>query len=55
MVHLVAILPRRDAGGFERVMIQGTRDLVEASKQAGVSASSSRARSARGGAGVVPY
>jgi uncharacterized protein YbjT (DUF2867 family) len=36
VVHLVALPPFADAGAIERVMIQGTRDLVEASKQAGV-------------------
>ncbi len=36
VVHLVALPPFADAGAMERVMIQGTRDLVEASKQAGV-------------------
>ena len=36
VVHLVALPPFADAGAIERVMVQGTRDLVEASKQAGV-------------------
>jgi NADH dehydrogenase len=36
VVHLVALPPFADAGAIERVMVQGTRDLVEASKEAGV-------------------
>jgi uncharacterized protein YbjT (DUF2867 family) len=36
VVHLVALPPFADAGAIERVMVQGTRDLVEVSKQAGV-------------------
>ena len=36
VVHLVAILPVGTPEEFERMMIQGTRDLVEASKEAGV-------------------
>jgi NADH dehydrogenase len=36
VVHLVALPPFADAGAIERVMVQGTRDLVESSKEAGV-------------------
>lgn len=36
VIHLVALPPFADPGAIERVMIQGTRDLVEASKEAGV-------------------
>jgi uncharacterized protein YbjT (DUF2867 family) len=36
VVHLVALPPFADAEAIERVMVQGTRDLVEASKEAGV-------------------
>ena len=35
-MHLVAILLGRSREEFERIMIQGTRDLVEAAKEAGV-------------------
>jgi uncharacterized protein YbjT (DUF2867 family) len=40
VVHLVAIRQGREEE-FKRVMEQGTRDLVEAAKQAGVRVSSS--------------
>jgi uncharacterized protein YbjT (DUF2867 family) len=36
VVHLVALPPFADADAIERVMVQGTRDLVESAKQAGV-------------------
>jgi uncharacterized protein YbjT (DUF2867 family) len=36
VVHLVALPPFSDPKAIERVMIQGTRDLVEAAKAAGV-------------------
>jgi uncharacterized protein YbjT (DUF2867 family) len=36
VIHLVALPPFADPAAIERVMVQGTRDLVEASKQAGV-------------------
>lgn len=35
VVHLVALPPFADPKAIERVMIQGTRDLVEAAKEAG--------------------
>jgi uncharacterized protein YbjT (DUF2867 family) len=37
VVHLVALPPFADPKAIERVMVQGTRDLVAAAKQAGVS------------------
>jgi uncharacterized protein YbjT (DUF2867 family) len=36
VVHLVASAPWSDAKAMERVMVQGTRDLVAAAKEAGV-------------------
>jgi uncharacterized protein YbjT (DUF2867 family) len=36
VVHLVALPPFANAEAIERVMVQGTRDLVEAAKDAGV-------------------
>jgi uncharacterized protein YbjT (DUF2867 family) len=36
VVHFVALPPFSDPKAIERVMIQGTRDLVEAAKEAGV-------------------
>jgi NADH dehydrogenase len=36
VIHLVALPPFADPAAIERVMVQGTRDLVEVSKQAGV-------------------
>jgi uncharacterized protein YbjT (DUF2867 family) len=36
VVHLVALPPFSDPKAIERVMIQGTRDLIEAAKEAGV-------------------
>ena len=36
VVHLVALPPFADGEAIERVMVQGTRDLVEASKEAGI-------------------
>jgi NADH dehydrogenase len=36
VIHLVALPPFADPEAIERVMVQGTRDLVEASKEAGV-------------------
>jgi uncharacterized protein YbjT (DUF2867 family) len=37
VVHLVALAPFADPRAIERVMVEGTRDLVAAGKQAGVS------------------
>ncbi len=56
VVHLVALPPFADAEAIERVMVQGTRDLVEASKQAGVTRLVLQsALGTEEGRGVAPY
>lgn len=56
VVHLVALPPFADAGAIERVMVQGTRDLVEVSKQAGVTRLVLQsALGTEEGRGVAPY
>ena len=56
VVHLVALPPFADAGAIERVMVQGTRDLVEASKEAGVTRLVLQsALGTEEGRGVAPY
>ena len=57
VVHLVAILAGRSREEFERIMMQGTRDLVEAAKEAGRQRlrAHERARHQGGGARITPY
>jgi uncharacterized protein YbjT (DUF2867 family) len=56
VVHLVAVPPWSKLEAFERVMIQGTRDLVEATKKAGVGRLLlMSALGTEEGRGVAPY
>ena len=56
VVHLVALPPFADANAIERVMVQGTRDLVEASKRAGVERLVLQsALGTEEGRGIAPY